>query len=78
MHCNFVHKDHLQSSKLLYSFVPNNSFGRLLSIQPGELIHTKTSNFIFEDLEIWFTDQDNYPLQFENKIDGSLVIHTGF
>ena len=34
LHCNFLHNVHLQNSKLLYSFVPNNSFGKLLSIQP--------------------------------------------
>ena len=47
LHCNVVHNDHLQSSKLLYSSVTNNSFGKLLSNQPRKLIHTKTSNSIF-------------------------------
>ena len=78
LHCNAVRNDHLQNSKLLYSFVPNNSFGRLLSIQPRELIHAKTSNSIFDYLEIWFTDQNNNPLKFEEKIDVSLVIVTCF
>ena len=29
LHCNVVHNDHLRNSKLLYSFVRNNSFGNL-------------------------------------------------
>ena len=32
LHSNVVHNDHLQNSEFLYSFVSNNSFGRLLSI----------------------------------------------
>ena len=78
LHYNVVHNDHLQNSKLLYSFVPNSSFGRLLSIQPLKLIDTKTSNSIFDYLEIWFTDRDNNPLQLKDKINVSLVIDTGF
>ena len=41
-------------------------------------MHTKTSNSIFDYLEIWFTDQGNNPLNFEDKIDVSLVTHIGF
>ena len=56
LHCNVAHNDHLQNSKLLYSFVPNNSFGKLLSIQPQELIRARTIDSIFDYIEIWFTD----------------------
>ena len=63
LHCNVVYKDHLQNSKLLYSFVPNNYFGKLLYVQQHELIRTKPSNYIFDYIEILFTDQDNNPLK---------------
>ena len=51
LHCNVVHHDHLQNSKLLYSFVPNNSFDRLLSIQSRELIHTKHQTLFLTTLK---------------------------
>ena len=57
LHCNVVHNDYLQNSKLLYTFVANNAFGQLLSIQPKALIQSKTTDSIFDHIEIWFTDQ---------------------
>ena len=38
LHCNVVHNDHLQNSKLSYTFVPEKGFGQLLSIEPEALI----------------------------------------
>ena len=74
LHCNVVHNDHLQNSKLLHSFVPNNTFGRLLFVQSPELIRTRATDSVFDYAEIWFTDQDNNPLQIEDKVNVSLLI----
>ena len=52
LHCNVVHNDYLQNSKLLYTFVPDNAFGQLLSIQPKALIQSKTTDSIFDHIEI--------------------------
>ena len=52
LHCNVVHNRHLQNSKLLFSFVPHDSFGNLLSVQPQELIRTRTADSIFDYIEI--------------------------
>ena len=71
-----VHNSHLQKSKLLYSFVPHKSFGKLLSVQLQELIRTKTTDSIFVYIEIWFTDQDNNPLQIEDTANVSSVIQS--
>ena len=71
-----VHNSHLQNSKLLYSFVPHKSFGKLLSVQLQELIRTKTTDSIFVYIEIWFTDQDNNPLQIEDTANVSSVIQS--
>ena len=38
IHRNVVQNDYLQSSKLLYTFVPDKSFGQLLVILPKTLI----------------------------------------
>ena len=76
LHCNVCHNDYLQNSKLLYTFVPNNAFGQLLSIQPKALIQSKTTESIFDYIEIWFTDQNNNPLQIEDNLNITLIIQT--
>ena len=74
LHCNVVHNDYLQNSKLLYTFVPNNGFGQLLSIQLKALIQSKTTDSIFDHIEIWFTDQHNNSLQIEDSVSVTLII----
>ena len=78
LHCNVVQNDHLQNSKLLYTFVPSNAFGQLLSIQPVALIKSKTTDSIFEHVEIWFIDQNNNSLQIEDDVNVTLVIQNKF
>ena len=34
VHCNLVNNDYQQDSRILYTFVPNNTFGGLLEISP--------------------------------------------
>ena len=34
VHCNFVNNEYQQDSKVLYTFVPNKAFSRLLEISP--------------------------------------------
>ena len=50
---------------------------QILSIQPLELIISKTTDSIFDYIEIWFTDQDNSPLQIKDKVNVSLIIQSG-
>ena len=74
--CNVVHNDYLQKSKLLYSFVPDNSFGQLLVTEPKALIQSKTIDFAFDYIEICITDQNNNSLQIEDSINAALIIQT--
>ena len=74
LHCNVVQNDYLQNSKLLYTFVPNKDFGQLLSVQPKPLIQSKTTDSIFDHIEIWFTDQNNNSLQLEDSVSVTLII----
>ena len=37
-------------------FVPDKVFDKLLSIQPKALIQSKTTDSVFDHIEIWFTD----------------------
>ena len=43
LHCNIVQIDYLQNSKLLYEFVPDKTFGKLISVKPPVFIQCKTS-----------------------------------
>ena len=74
LHCNIVQSDYLQNSRLLYTFVPDKTFGKLLSIQSKMLLQSKTKDSIFGYIEIWFTDQDNNSLQIEDKVNVTLII----
>ena len=76
LHCNVVRNDFLQDSKLLYTFVPTNVFGQLLSIELKELIRSKTTDSILDYIEIWFTDQNSNPLQIEDSVSAALIIQT--
>ena len=37
VHCNIVNDDYQQDSQVLYTFIPNKSFGSLLDISPSNL-----------------------------------------
>ena len=34
VHCNLINNDYLQDSRILFTFVPNKTFGSLLEISP--------------------------------------------
>ena len=38
IHCNVVNNDFQQDTRILYTFVPNKSFGQLLDISPKNFI----------------------------------------
>ena len=44
IHCNTVNYDYHQDSRVLYTVVPNKSFGQLLDISPKNFIFLKTFN----------------------------------
>ena len=62
-----------QNSRVLYTFVPNKSFGQLLDISPKNSIFLKTFDSEFSYIEVWFTDQNSKPLEIEVKINITLV-----
>ena len=41
-HCNVVNSDYQQDSRVLYTFIPNKSFGQLLDISPKKFVFLKT------------------------------------
>ena len=74
LHCNLVQNDYLQNSKLLYEFVPDKKFGQLISVKPPVFIQCKTSDTIFDYIEIWFADQNNKSLQIRDEVSVTLII----
>ena len=74
VHCNLVDNDYQRDSMILYSFVPDKSFGNILSIQPSDFIWLKTFNSEFNYIEVWFSDQDSVPLEIEDNVQVTIVI----
>ena len=68
VHCNIVNNDYQQDSRVLYTFVPNKSFGSLLDISPANHIFLKTFNSEYNEIIVWFTDQNSQPLEIEDRI----------
>ena len=75
IHCNIVNKDYQQDSRVLYIFVSNKSFGKLLDISPKNFKFLKTFNSEFSYIKVWFTDHNSKPLEIEDKINITLVIN---
>ena len=65
--CNIVNNKYQQNSRVLYTFVPNKSFGQLLNILPKNFIFLKTFDSKFSYIEVWFTDENSKLL--EKKIE---------
>ena len=44
MHCDLINNNYQQTSKVLFTFVPNKQFGQLVTITPHLLTMLKTTN----------------------------------
>ena len=73
--CDIVNNNYQRNSRVLYTFVPNKSFGQLLDMSPKTFIFLKTIDSEFWYIEVWFTDQNSNPLDIEDKIDITLIIN---
>ena len=73
-HCNLVNNNYQQASKVLITFVPNKQFGQLITITPHSSTMLKTANAEFSSIAIWFTDQNNRPLEIEDNVNITLII----
>ena len=74
VHCNLVNNTYQQASKVLFTSVPNKQFGQLITISPHILTMLKTTNAEFQFIQVWFTDQNNRPLEIENSMNITLII----
>ena len=74
IHCNLVNNNYRQNSRILYTFVPNKPFGSLLLISSPNHIFLKTFNSEFQEITVWFADQNSRPLEVEDKINLTLIV----
>ena len=74
VHCNMVDNDYKQNSRVLYTFVLNKPFGSLLEISPTNHIFSKTFNSEYDEIIVWFTDQNSQPLEIEDRINLTMKI----
>ena len=58
----------------MFTFVPNKQFGQLITILPHSLMMLETTNTEFQFVEVWFTDQNNRPLEIEDSVNTTLII----
>ena len=73
IHCNIVNNDYQQDSRVLHT-VLNKHFGSLLEISPTNHTFLKTFNSEYDEIKVWFTDQNSQPLEMEDEINLTMVI----
>ena len=72
--CDLVKNDYQHTSKVLFTFVPNKTFGKLINISPHEFTMMNTVNTEFSYVEVWFTDQSSKALEIEDNGNLTLII----
>ena len=74
MHCNLVNNSYQQTSKVLFTFVPNKQFSQVITISPHLLAMLKTANTEFQSIQLWFTGQNNRPIEIEDSVNITVII----
>ena len=72
--CNIVNNDYQQDSRVVYTFIPNKSFGSLSEISATNHIFLKTFNSEYDKIKVWFSDQNSQPLEIEDRINLTRII----
>ena len=68
IHRNIANNDYQQDSRVLYTFVPNKPLVAYYHI------FLKTFNSEYDEIKVWFTDQNSQPLEMEDRINLTMVI----
>ena len=74
VHCNIFNNNYQRDSRVLHTFVPIKPFGSLLAFSPTNHIFLQTFNSEYEEIKVWFTDQNSQPLEVEGRINLTMVI----
>ena len=54
--------------------MPDKQFGQLITVKPQSLVMLKATSAKFSFIEIWFTNQENKPLEIEDSVNITLTI----
>ena len=74
VYCDIVNNDYQQDSRVLHTFAPNRPFGSLLEISATNHILLKTFNSEYDEVKVWFTDQNSQVLEIADRINLTMVI----
>ena len=74
VHCNLVNNSYQESSKVLFTFVPDKQFGELITISSYSLTMLKATNSEFPFTQVWFIDQNNRPHEIEDSVNITFII----
>ena len=74
LHCYLVNNSYQQTSAILFTFVTNEQFGQIITISLHLLTMLKSTNAEFQSIELWFTDQNNRPLEIQHSVNITLII----
>ena len=74
VHSNIANNDYQQDSRVLSTFVPNKLFGSLSETSPTNHVFPKTFNWEYDEIIVWFTDQNSPPLEIEDRINLTMVV----
>ena len=74
VHCNIVNNEYQQDSRVLYTFFTNKLIGSLSEISPTNHIFLKTFNSEYDEIIVWFTDQNSQPLEIEDRVNLTMVV----
>ena len=58
----------------MYTFVPNKAFGSLLENSPTNHFFLKIFNSEYDEIIVWFTDQNIQPLEIEDRINLTMEV----
>ena len=77
IHWNVFNNIYQQNSRVLYTFIPNKSFGQLSDVSPEKILFSNIfdSEFSYFHFQVCFTVQNSNPLEIEDKINITLVIN---
>ena len=65
--CHLVDNQYQQNSEILYTFTLIKFYAYWLNVKPSNLLSLKTCNK-------WFTDQNDRPLEIEDKVNMTFLI----
>ena len=74
-HCYIANNSFQQNSRVLFTFVPNKPFRKILNISSQNSVLLKTFDSQFSHIDVRFMDLNSKLLEIEDNINITLVIN---